>query len=114
MPTKNSHASTIKAENLDAKDHVLHEKHMDHMRKIHPSKKGTTHELSDPIPEIAEPEHPWLKAKTSLGHSLDHQHDQNCGHKIIPHHDHFDYLVDGHLHHMTNVGCEDHGHFQET
>ena len=33
----------------------------------------------------------------------------NCGHEKIPHGDHIDYLVTGHLHHPHDGHCDDHG-----
>ena len=38
-----------------------------------------------------------------------HQHGPNCGHPAVPHGDHVDYLVDGHLHHPHGDHCDDHG-----
>lgn len=37
------------------------------------------------------------------------QHNDDCGHERIPHGDHYDYLVDGRLQHVTEKGCYDHG-----
>jgi len=37
-----------------------------------------------------------------------HQHGPNCGHTAIQHGDHVDYLHDGHLHHPTAGGVEEH------
>ena len=42
-------------------------------------------------------------------HSADHVHGPNCGHEAVPHGDHVDYLVDGHLHHPHNGHCDNHG-----
>ena len=39
----------------------------------------------------------------------DHRHGPGCGHEAIPHGDHVDYLVDGHLHHPHDGHCDDHG-----
>jgi len=36
----------------------------------------------------------------------------DCGHEIVPHGDHFDYLVDGTLHHQHNGHCDNHGAVQ--
>jgi hypothetical protein len=36
-------------------------------------------------------------------------HGPNCGHPAIPHGDHTDYLVNGHLHHPHGNHCDDHG-----
>ncbi len=32
-----------------------------------------------------------------------------CGHERVPHGDHYDYLVDGRLHHPHGDHCDDHG-----
>ncbi|MDO4795919.1 MAG: hypothetical protein Q4A28_08295 [Brachymonas sp.] len=39
----------------------------------------------------------------------EHQHGPGCGHETVPHGDHIDYLVDGHLHHPHGDHCDDHG-----
>jgi hypothetical protein len=39
----------------------------------------------------------------------EHQHGPGCGHEAVPHGDHVDYLVDGHLHHPHGDHCDDHG-----
>jgi hypothetical protein len=38
-----------------------------------------------------------------------HVHGPHCGHESVPHGDHMDYLVDGHLHHPHSGHCDDHG-----
>jgi hypothetical protein len=43
------------------------------------------------------------------GHDAKHVHGPNCGHEQVPHGDHVDYLVDGHLHHPHGNHCDDHG-----
>ena len=42
-------------------------------------------------------------------HAADHIPGDSCGHPAIPHGDHMDYLVDGHLHHPHGGHCDDHG-----
>lgn len=42
-------------------------------------------------------------------HPLDHKHGAGCGHEAVPHGDHTDYLVGGHLHHAHGNHCDDHG-----
>ena len=42
-------------------------------------------------------------------HVTDHEHCAGCGHPLVPHGDHHDYLMDGHLHHPCNGHCDDHG-----
>ena len=38
-----------------------------------------------------------------------HLHGPGCGHEAVPHEDHVDYLVEGHLHHPHEDHCDDHG-----
>ena len=45
-------------------------------------------------------------------HASDHRHGPGCGHEAVPHGDHVDYLVDGHLHHAHGDHCDDHGPVQ--
>ena len=42
-------------------------------------------------------------------HDAGHAHGPGCGHEAVPHGDHVDYLVDGHLHHPHGGHCDDHG-----
>lgn len=42
-------------------------------------------------------------------HERGHRHGPGCGHEAVPHGDHTDYLVDGHLHHVHGDHCDDHG-----
>jgi hypothetical protein len=41
-----------------------------------------------------------------------HTHGPSCGHEAVPHGDHVDYLVEGHLHHPHGDHCDDHGPVQ--
>ena len=43
------------------------------------------------------------------GHEAAHVHGPDCGHPAVPHGDHVDYLVAGHLHHQHDGHCDDHG-----
>lgn len=36
-------------------------------------------------------------------------HNKECGHEMVPHGDHKDYLVNGRLHHVQDGKCYDHG-----
>lgn len=46
------------------------------------------------------------------GHDAAHTHGPECGHEAVPHGDHMDYLVEGHLHHQHNGHCDNHGNVQ--
>ncbi|MHB1044973.1 MAG: hypothetical protein ACYC4P_03080 [Thermoanaerobaculia bacterium] len=37
------------------------------------------------------------------------RHHAGCGHPLVPHGDHLDYLVDGALHHLHGDHCDLHG-----
>ena len=43
------------------------------------------------------------------GHDGSHAHGPDCGHPAVPHGDHVDYVVNGHLHHQHGDHCDDHG-----
>src|SRR5262245_28686245 len=40
------------------------------------------------------------------GHDEEHMHGPRCGHDAVPHGDHVDYLVEGHLHHPCDEHCD--------
>ncbi len=46
------------------------------------------------------------------GHKKDHQHGDGCGHEAVPHGDHLDYIVDGHLHNPHGEHCDNHGNIE--
>jgi hypothetical protein len=46
-------------------------------------------------------------------HGKGHKHGPGCGHEAVPHGDHTDYLVGGHLHHPCGNHCDDHGKVQK-
>ncbi len=88
-------------------DHVdyLHDGHMHHMNA-----DGTVEEhaleVSDVNPDGCTSGH------ACTGHDSGHVHGPGCGHQPVPHGDHIDYLVDGHLHHPHGNHCDDHGPVQ--
>src|SRR5262249_14496427 len=54
-------------------------------------------------PESCTPKH------ACRGNANDHSHGPGCGHDAVPHGQHVDYLVEGHLHHPCAGHCDDHG-----
>lgn len=42
-------------------------------------------------------------------HAAGHTHGPGCGHEAVPHGDHVDYVVAGHLHHAHDGHCDHHG-----
>jgi len=47
--------------------------------------------------------------QSPVSHEAGHVHGPGCGHPAVPHDEHVDYLVDGHLHHPHDGHCDDHG-----
>lgn len=85
-------------------DHVdfVHDGHLHHAKA-----DGSIEEHALPVsadnPADCTPTH------TCSGHDAEHVHGPDCGHEAVPHGDHVDYIVDGHLHHPHDGHCDDHG-----
>ena len=78
----------------------LHDGHLHHVHDGHVDE----HKISEAANKTAcTPEH-----KCS-DHSAEHKHGPNCGHEAVPHEDHVDFLVSGHLHHPCTSHCDSHG-----
>ena len=60
-------------------------------------------EVTDVNPADCTPDHACDE------HEDGHQHGPGCGHEAVPHGDHVDYLVGGHLHSPHGDHCDDHG-----
>ena len=88
---------------------IQHENHTDflHDGHLHHIHDGHIDEHVLPItnqnPQQCTPSH------SCTGHDSVHIHGPSCGHEAIPHGDHTDYLVDGHLHFAHDSHCDDHG-----
>jgi hypothetical protein len=91
------HVAVVHDGHIDfAQDGRLIHPHGDHVHEHvlpvdaeHPARCGTGHECT--------------------GHGEGHVHGPGCGHEAIPHGDHVDYLVAGHLHAPCASHCDDHG-----
>jgi len=89
-------------------DHIdyLHDGHLHHLHDHHVDEHVI--EVSTANPDRCTPRH------RCGGHGHDHVHDgPGCGHEPVPHGDHVDYLVEGHLHHPHGDHCDDHGPLAE-
>jgi DNA-binding transcriptional ArsR family regulator len=88
---------------------VVHEGHVDYLHDGHlhhvQGAKVEEHSLavSGANPAACTPKH------DCGGHDKSHKHGPKCGHEGVPHGDHTDYLVNGHLHHPHGDHCDDHG-----
>ena len=79
----------------------LHDGHLHHAHEDHVDE--CTLEVGGASPAECTPEH------SCTGHDGEHTHGPDCGHEAVPHGDHVDYLVDGHLHHPHDGHCDHHG-----
>ncbi len=81
---------------------ILHDGHVDYLHDghLHYPHEGHYDEhviaVSADNPDICAP------IVCQCGHD-------GCGHPLVPHGDHYDYLVDGRLHHPHDDHCDDHG-----
>jgi hypothetical protein len=84
-------------------DHTdyLHDGHLHHAHDGHVDE--CVLEVGTANPATCTPSH------DCAGHAHGHVHGADCGHPAVPHGDHTDYLVSGHLHHPHGGHCDDHG-----
>ena len=84
----------------DHKDYVQGG-HRDHIAdgKAHPHQ----FEVNEMNPAACTPKH------ACGAHAADHVHGAGCAHEAVPHGDHTDYVVNGHLHHPCDKHCDNHG-----
>jgi len=89
---------------LEHGDHTdyLHEGHMHYVHVDHVDEHRLEHSAA------CTPDHDCQE------HESFHNHGAGCGHEAVPHADHTDYLVAGHLH-SPHVGhCDHHGDLKVT
>jgi len=88
---------------------ILHGDHTDYLHAGHLHHNHEDHidehvlSVCSTNPEACTPSH------ACGGHASGHTHGPSCGHEAVPHGDHVDYLVQGHLHHPHSGHCDDHG-----
>src|SRR3954452_7331675 len=82
---------------------IRHDEHGDHLHDgelhHHEQENVERHALavSETNPHDCKTDHDCAE------HDTDHQHGPDCGHEAVPHGDHVDYLVGGHLHHPMGI-----------
>lgn len=79
----------------------LHDGHLHHIHGDHIDEHALA--ISSDNPAACTPTH------ACNGHEAGHRHSADCGHQAIPHGDHVDYVVGGHLHFAHGSHCDDHG-----
>src|SRR5262245_7001310 len=85
----------------DGHTDYLHDGHMHYPHAGHVDEHAVA--VGKMNPDACTPDH------TCKGHAKDHTHSAMCGHERVPHGDHVDYLVSGHLHHTHSGHCDNHG-----
>ena len=85
----------------DGHQDYLHDGHLPHLHGDHVDEHQIG--VSGKNPASCTPDH------SCGGHEKTHKHGPACGHEAVPHGDHTDYLVNGHLHHAHGSHCDDHG-----
>jgi hypothetical protein len=84
----------------DHQDYV-HDGHLHHAHDGHVDECSLSVDSKNPA--ACTPDH------ACAAHDAGHVHGPGCGHDAVPHGDHVDYLVGGHLHHPCKGHCDDHG-----
>ena len=88
---------------------VKHEGHTDYLHEGHlhnaEQDEVAEHVIKEGVanPSVCTPDH------ACGGHDAKHAHGTDCGHEAVPHGNHIDYLVNGHLHYLHGDHCDEHG-----
>ena len=92
---------------------IQHGDHTDHLHDGHLHHTGADGSVSEHAIDVG-PANPaeCTPHHACAGHAVGHKHGPDCGHEAVPHGDHVDYLVSGHLHHPHGDHCDDHGPLQ--
>jgi len=88
---------------------IRHDGHLDYLHDGHLHHDHDGHVDEHAVAVNASNPEACTNGHTCSGHDSSHRHDANCGHPGVPHGEHTDYLVDGHLHHQHNGHCDHHG-----
>ncbi len=88
---------------------LRHDGHVDYLHDGHLHSAHDDHYDEHALPVNAANPADCTPSHTCGAHDAAHVHGPNCGHEAVPHGDHTDYLVAGHLHHPHNGHCDHHG-----
>ncbi len=92
---------------------IEHNGHVDYLHDGHLHHPTSTGQVEEHTLDVTESNpSACTGGHVCSGHEPGHVHGPGCGHPAVPHGDHVDYLVDGHLHHPHNGHCDDHGKVQ--
>lgn len=88
---------------------IRHDGHVDYLHDGHLHSAHDDHYDEHALPVNATNPADCTPAHACGAHDAAHVHGPNCGHEAVPHGDHTDYLVAGHLHHPHDGHCDHHG-----
>jgi hypothetical protein len=88
---------------------IIHAGHTDYLQEGHLQHPHLDHVDEHVIDVSATNPERCTVTHECVGHEKAHIHGPDCGHERVPHRNHFDYLVDGQLHHPHGNHCDDHG-----
>lgn len=88
---------------------ITHDNHVDYLHDGHLHHVEGGQVVEHVLPVSSSNPAGCTPAHACGGHEPAHRHGPGCGHEAVPHGDHVDYLVDGHLHHPHGDHCDDHG-----
>lgn len=91
---------------------IQHEGHTDYLHDGHLHHVHDDHIDEHVLSVGAANENRCTPSHACGAHDQGHVHGPTCGHPGVPHGDHTDYLVKGHLHHPHGSHCDDHGAVQ--
>jgi DNA-binding transcriptional ArsR family regulator len=92
---------------------IQHDGHTDYLHDGHLHHQSGTKVEEHRVPVSSANPASCTADHACSGHDKTHRHGAGCGHEAVPHGDHVDYLVDGHLHHPHGGHCDDHGTIQK-
>ncbi|MCC6488854.1 MAG: hypothetical protein IT364_15250 [Candidatus Hydrogenedentes bacterium] len=88
---------------------IEHAGHTDYLQNGHLLHAHDDHYDEHRLPVDATNPDQCTQGHACTSHGAAHVHGPGCGHEPVPHGDHIDYLVEGHLHHPHGDHCDDHG-----
>lgn len=88
---------------------VAHEGHTDYLHGGHLHHPHEGHVDEHVVAETGANPETCTPGHACTGHDDGHAHGRACGHEVVPHGAHTDFLVEGHLHRPHGEHCDDHG-----
>ncbi len=109
MSTHTTHAPHDHVHGNCAHPAVKHEGHVDYLHDGHMHSVHGDHVDEHRVAVDATHPAQCTHGHECTAHDKSHIHSASCGHAVVPHGDHADYLVADHLHHAEEGHCDNHG-----